>query len=373
MQELVFTPADFVAAINQTLEFAYPSVIIEGELSNFKVSKNRWVYFDLKDEEASVRFFGTVYSLPGPLEDGMTVRTVGSPSLHPRFGFSVNFRSILPVGQGELKKAADLLFKKLEAEGLFALERKRPLPHRPRTVGLITAADSAAAADFTKILNERWGGVEVLLHDVYVQGEQAPAQIVQAVEHLNQLSDVPEVLVITRGGGSAEDLAAFNDERLVRAVAASRIPTLVAIGHEVDVSLAELAADQRASTPSNAVQLLVPDKKHELAVLAKIRNDLGLSLEAAAKNAKQELKAQREFLNRHTDNLLRSELEKVKSIRRLAGLYDPRSLLARGYALVSVNGKFIKSVGQVRPGAQLDVKMADGTIEAAVNKILKND
>lgn len=372
MQELIFTPADFVAAINQTLEFAYPSVIIEGELSNFKVSKNRWVYFDLKDEEASVRFFGTVYSLPGPLEDGMTVRVVGAPSLHPRFGFSVNFRSILPVGQGELKKAADLLFKKLETEGLFALERKRSLPHIPQTIGLITAADSAAAADFTKILNERWGGVEILLADVSVQGDQAPIQIIQAIEYLSQLSDVPEVLIITRGGGSAEDLAAFNDERLVRAVAASRIPTLVAIGHEVDVSLAELAADQRASTPSNAAQLLVPDKKHELAVLARISGDIKQSLETAAKKTSQELKTKEEFLTRYMGNLLSSEQEKVKSMRRLSNLYDPRSLLARGYALVSVNGKFIKSTGQAKLGAQLDVKMSDGTIEAAIKKVIRN-
>jgi exodeoxyribonuclease VII large subunit len=217
-EELIFSPAEFVAVLNQTLEYAYPLVAIEGEISSFKVSKNRWVYFDLKDEEASVRFFGTVYSLPGPLEDGMTVRVIGSPRLHARFGFSVNFQSILPVGQGELKKAADLLFKKLEAEGLFAPERKRLLPYLPKKIALITASDSAAAADFSKILNERWGGVEILLADVYVQGEQAPMQIVQAVEHLNQLSEVPEVLVITRGGGSAEDLSAFNDERVVRAV-----------------------------------------------------------------------------------------------------------------------------------------------------------
>jgi exodeoxyribonuclease VII large subunit len=114
-----------------------------------------------------------------------------------------------------------LLFKKLSAEGLFAEERKRPLPHIPQKIGLITAADSAAAADFTKILNERWGGVEVLLADVYVQGEQAPMQLVEAIEHLNQISEIPEVLVVTRGGGSADDLAAFNDERVIRAVAAA--------------------------------------------------------------------------------------------------------------------------------------------------------
>jgi exodeoxyribonuclease VII large subunit len=222
-QEIVFSPADFVAAINQTLEFAYPRVVIEGELANFRVSKNRWVYFDLKDEVAQVPFFGTVYSLPGPLEDGLTVRVVGVPRMHQRFGFSVTFQSILPVGEGALKKAADLLFKKLSAEGLFDIDRKRLLPKLPTKIGLITAADSAAAADFIKILNERWVGVEVDLADVYVQGDTAPAQITEAIEHFNSRGTGSEVLVITRGGGSAEDLAAFNDERLVRAVAASRM------------------------------------------------------------------------------------------------------------------------------------------------------
>jgi exodeoxyribonuclease VII large subunit len=372
MQEIVFTPAYFVAAVNQTLEFAFPTVIIEGELSNFKISKNRWVYFDLKDEEASVRFFGTVYSLPGPLEDGMTVRVVGSPSLHPRFGFSVNFRSILPVGEGELKKAADLLFKQLEREGLFAPERKRPLPYIPQKIGLITAADSAAAADFTKILKERWGGVEVLLADVYVQGEQAPLQIIQALDHINQLSEVPEVLVITRGGGSAEDLAAFNDERLVRAIAASRIPTLVAIGHEVDVSLAELAADQRASTPTNAAQILVPDKKSELVALTNIKSVLKQSLESAKRETTQQLKMRREFLAKHLSNLLAGEHERIKTSRRLISLYDPRSMLARGYALVSAGGKTVKSIKQLKASDIISVKLTDGTIKAVTKEILKD-
>jgi exodeoxyribonuclease VII large subunit len=373
MQEIVFTPTDFVFALNQTLEFAYPTVVIEGELSNFKVAKNRWVYFDLKDDESSVRFFGTVYSLPGPLEDGMSVRVVGSPRLHQRFGFSVNFTSILPVGEGALKKAADLLFKKLSAEGLFAQERKRALPHIPEIIGLITAADSAAAADFSKILNERWGGVEVLLADVYVQGEQAPAQLVDAIEHLNQLSEIPEVLVITRGGGSADDLAAFSDERVVRAVAASRIPTLVAIGHEVDVSLAELAADQRASTPSNAAQLLVPDKKHELAVIQGLQSSLVQNLEAIRKSFKQELENQQLLLKRNIADIFVKQFEQIKSIRRIIKLFDPNAALKRGYALVEINEKFVKSIKHVNIHDQLNIKLVDGTIGAKVETVKANE
>ena len=153
MEEIVFTPTDFVAVFNQTLELAYPVVAIEGELANFRVSRNRWVYFDIKDELASVKFFGSTYLLPGPLEDGLKLRVVGSPRLHPQFGFSITFQSIQPVGEGAIKKAADLVRAKLETEGLFAPQRKRPLPEIPRRVGLITAAASAACADFIKILN----------------------------------------------------------------------------------------------------------------------------------------------------------------------------------------------------------------------------
>jgi exodeoxyribonuclease VII large subunit len=373
MQEVIYTPTDFVIALNQTLEFAYPSVVIEGELSNFKVAKNRWVYFDLKDEQSSIRFFGTVYSLPGPLEDGMTVRAQGSPKLHQKFGFSVNFETILPVGEGALKKAADLLFKKLSAEGLFAEDRKRPLPQIPSKVGLITAADSAAAADFIKILNERWGGVEILLADVYVQGDQAPLQLTEAIEHLNQNPDLPEVLIITRGGGSADDLAAFNDERVVRAVAASRIPTLVAIGHEVDISLAELAADVRASTPSNAAQILVPDKKHQITTLQNLRSNLVQNLESIRKTLQQDLRNQQLLLKRNVDDILLKLFEQIKNSRRLIKLFDPSAALARGYALVTLNDKFIKSAAQLKLNDRLSIKLVDGTIGTKVEKINQNE
>jgi exodeoxyribonuclease VII large subunit len=373
MTEIIYTPTEFVFALNQTLDFAFPSVVLEGELSNFKVAKNRWVYFDLKDEESSVRFFGSVYSLPGPLDDGMKVRVFGSPRLHQRFGFSVNFESILPVGEGALKKAADLLFKKLSTEGLFAQERKRALPRTPQKIGLITAADSAAAADFYKILSERWGGVEIFLADVYVQGEQAPAQLVGALEQLNQLSEIPEVLIITRGGGSADDLAAFNDERVVRAVAASRIPTLVAIGHEVDISLAELAADQRASTPSNAAQILVPDKKNELALVQNLKSVLTQNLDSIIKTLKQDLENQEILLSRSIKDIFHKQLERIKSMNHIIKLYDPNAALARGYALVKIRESFVKSITQVKLGDQLNVKLVDGTIGAKVEKLLPNE
>jgi len=366
VEELVFSPSEFVAVFNQTLEVAYPRVVIEGELANFRVSKNRWQYFDIQDEQASVAFFGTVYQLPGPLEDGITVRAVGTPRMHPRYGFTINLASLVPVGEGALKKAADLLAKKLAAEGLFAAERKRLLPELPQTIGLITAEDSAAAADFIKILNERWVGVEVWLHDAYVQGEQAPDSLVGAINHFNNTARLPDVVVLTRGGGSADDLAAFNDERVVRAVAASRAPTLVAIGHEVDTSLAELAADQRASTPSNAAQLLVPDKQHVLAQLKAAKAALGKALYNNLAHKTKDLESSREYLTSQVFLLLKNCQNQLNSQRRLLHVFDPKTALKRGYAIVSRAGKNIKSARQVKPGDKLGIELSDGTIAARV-------
>ncbi|HLF66193.1 MAG TPA: exodeoxyribonuclease VII large subunit, partial [Gammaproteobacteria bacterium] len=141
MQELIFTPSDFVAVLNQTLEFAYPLVAIEGELANVRVSRGKWVYFDIKDDSSSVKCFGTVYMLPGPIEEGMMVRIVASPRLHPLYNFSLNLQSVIAVGEGSLKRAADLLLAKLQKEGLFDESRKRTVPFAPEKIGLITSGE----------------------------------------------------------------------------------------------------------------------------------------------------------------------------------------------------------------------------------------
>lgn len=366
MGRLALSPSDFVALLNQTLEIAYPTVVIEGELANFRVSKNKWIYFDLQDEQAGVKFFGTVYNLPGPLEDGLKIQVLGYPRLHPRFGFSVTVQSMAPVGEGSIKKAADLLRAKLEAEGLFELARKRLLPAIPQTVGLITAANSAAYADFVKILNERWGGVELQLIDVYVQGQQAPLQIVEAIEHFNRLPRLPEVLVITRGGGGAEDLASFNDERVVRAVASSRIPTLVAIGHEIDISLAELAADMRASTPTNAAQLVVPSRSEALAELAATRKALILKLSHSFGSANTDLEQSRKYLTSQVNLLLKNLQNDLISTRKLVQIFDPSSALKRGYAIVSKGQKHLTSIRNIKLGDKLKIQLDDGKIGAKV-------
>jgi exodeoxyribonuclease VII large subunit len=364
--ELILSVSDFVAVFNQTLEYAYPLVAVQGELASFRVSKGRGVYFDLKDELASVKFFGTVYNLSGPLEDGMLLQVSGAPRLHPLYGFSINIQHIQPVGEGSLKRAAALLEAKLRAEGLFDESRKRSLPYPPRRVGLIASSESAAYHDFVKVLQARWGGIQIELADVQVQGDLAPGQLTAALEYFNLHEQPVDALVMTRGGGSAEDLAAFSTEQVTRAVAASRIPILVAIGHEVDFSLAELAADQRASTPSNAAELLVPDRRMELRKLATYRTTLYESVRQAQKARVQKHQEVVSHLTQSIDRRLERQASDVA--RRIEFLHalSPQAILSRGYAVVHARGQVLRSSKAVPAGDTLQIQMSDGDIVAEV-------
>jgi len=370
--ELTFGVAEFIAYLNQTLETAYPFVSVEGELSNFRVSKNRWVYFDLKDEAepAMLKCFAVIYALPGPLEDGMRVRISGSPRLHPLYNFSFQVQQIAPVGEGSLKKAADLLRAKLELEGLFDPSRKRLLPAFPRRIALITAGQSAAYADFIKIAGARWGNLTVEHHDVLVQGEESPRQVVAALEAVNESADPVEAVVLIRGGGSAEDLASFNDERVVRAVAASRVPTLVAIGHEVDVSLAELAADMRASTPSNAAELLLPDRGAELRHITSISQSLDENLSTYIAQKSQDVITLVSRLDEGLKTILSRANDHMSRMRQLLDVLDPHRPLEIGYALIhAAKGGTVRSVSDVTPGTDLTIELADGTIDVLTKQV----
>jgi exodeoxyribonuclease VII large subunit len=369
--EAVLGVSDFVAVLNQTLDYAYPEVAIMGELANLRVSKGRWLYFDLKDEISTVKFFGTVRQLPGPLEDGMMLRVRGAPRLHHMYGFSVNVLSIRPAGEGTIKRAARLLEAKLAKEGLFDPARKRQLPYPPERIGLITSKQSAAYADFIKVLGARWRGVAIDVVDVQVQGEAAPDQLVAALSRLNNLAEPPEVAVLIRGGGSAEDLAAYNTEAVTRAVAASRVPTLVAIGHETDLSLAELAADRRASTPSNAAELLTPDRRH---VLTEIQGETIRLERRVAETIRQEqasLGLLAGNLSKQMELSLSAAITQLKNGRQLLVALSPEAILRRGYAIVRKGGKPLNSTRRLAAGAIVDVQVVDGRFSAAVTQITK--
>ena len=361
--EPILSPSDFVAVFNQSLEMMYPAITIVGELANLKLSKGRWLYFNLIDENASVKFFGTAGSLPGPLEDGLSLEVSGVPRLHPNFGFSINVMNIRVVGSGSIAKASKLLERKLSAEGLFDESRKRRLPYPPEKVGLITSVESAAYSDFIKIINHRWPILEISVEDVLVQGNDAPAQIIKALDKFNQIPEPPEVLAIIRGGGSPDDLAAFSTEQVVRAVASSRIPTIVGVGHESDISLAELTADSRASTPSNAAELLVPNLKDEKARLAASHKALSGKLEALHSHKIQDITYKKDKLRQILHNIFTQSASKLEQNKLVFKALNPAAPLSRGFALVkSHEGKIINSAQKAGNYNKMTINFSDGNV-----------
>lgn len=357
MDSPTFGVSDFLASINQTLEYAYPVVAVVGEVASFKVNQGKYVFFDLKDESGSVGCFMTVWQLRTPIEDGMKIVVSANPKLTPWGKFSLTVQSLRPVGEGALKKSFELLKQKLEGEGLFDSARKRTLPSMPRRVAVISSTQAAGYADFIKILDERWGGLDVEVAHTQVQGDGAADQMIRALRYFNEQAELADVLVLIRGGGSADDLAVYNDEQLVREIAASRIPTLVGVGHEVDVSLADMAADVRAATPSNAAQLLVPDRREVVAgSWSMVRQMASLSERAIDRyiaDGRQRLSAALDVMQRH----VQERLGALRHMRATLRAYDPGAVLARGYALLR---------GQVRPGSEVSIETATKLIQAEV-------
>lgn len=352
-----FTVSDFLASVNQTLEYAYTAVEIEGEVASFKVNQNKFVFFDLKDASGSVGCFMTVWQLRIAIQDGMKVIVKAQPKVTPWGKFSLTVQTVRPSGEGSLKKSFELLKAALEKEGLFAPERKRLLPELPARIAVISSTAAAGYADFIKILNDRWGGLAVEVAHVQVQGETAPDQIIRAINYFNEQPMLADVLVIVRGGGSADDLSAFNDELLVREIASSRIPVLTGIGHEVDVSLADLAADVRAVTPSNAAQLLVPDRREIIAAnrhsLRTIMRIVEHAIEQTQSQTVQKLQGMFALLEANLAQTSRLLAQK----KQILAAYDPRAVLNRGYAIVR---------GQEKPGGHITIEKKTVIIAAEV-------
>lgn len=355
----VYSVSDFQAVCNQIMETAFTGVVVEGEVASYKVNQGKYVFFDLKDEQSSVGCFMMVYSLRFPIEDGMRVRVRAVPKLTNWGKFSLTVQAIAPVGEGSIKKSFEMLKKKLTAEGLFDPAKKRPLPDKIMKIGVISSTQAAGYADFCKILNERWGGLTVLTAHTQVQGMVAADQIIRALNYFNERGEV-DVIAVIRGGGSADDLAVFNDEALVRAIAASKIPVITGIGHEVDESLCDLAADVVASTPSNAAQMLTKDRhaiaENVKADIKRIKNLLNTKIDEITEVNRQEImRAGREILRRI--ELLQND---VSGQRKILEQLNPEQVLERGYALIR---------GDVAEGNEINILMAKNEIEAKVTKI----
>jgi exodeoxyribonuclease VII large subunit len=362
----ILSVSQFVTYLNETFKAIWDSneVAIEGEVSGFRVSQGQWVNFDLKDAEALVSCFMVLGKLRLPLEDGMRIRVYGYPRVYPKYGkFSFNVDRVELVGEGALRKALAALRAKLEAEGLFDPSRKRELPRFPKRIALIASRDSAAYGDFVRIVNERWGGLEIDLYHAVVQGEKAPDSVIGclAAAHKNGPYDA---VVITRGGGSMDELMAFNDELLVRAIFASKIPTMVAIGHERDVSLAEEVADIRGSTPTDCARRLVPDKRDVLYEIANLETSIVDALEGIIEQRKDII------INATTgaERWLEMFRLRIANLLRLVASFNPEAVLKRGFAIVrGADGSVITSVDAATPGLPVTIGLRDGVVGARID------
>ncbi len=387
----VFTVSDFIAHVNGVLGKCWNAedLAIEGEVCGFRVSQGQWVNFDLKDEQGLVSVFMTVWNLRFPLEDGMRAQVYGQPRIYPKFGkFSLTATRVEPVGEGALKKALAALQARLETEGLFEVSRKRQLPVFPERIALIASRDSAAYGDFVRIVGERWRGLQIDLYHVKVQGDGAPQDIVGAIRNANLRADDYDALVLTRGGGSLEELMAFNDEQVVRAIHGSKIPTLVGIGHERDLSLAELAADVRGSTPTDCARRLVPDRKDVLRDLAfksesierMLRDDIRRKQELLERSLlaprswvdrqKQEISRLSFAADANVRQWLRALTDRYRSHHRLLASLDPKGVLARGYAMLrDARGRTVVGVSSLSPGQMLTAVLRDGEGDLRVENL----
>lgn len=361
--EIKFSVSEFVETLNQNLEYSYSGVTVVGEVASFKVNQGKWVFFDLKDDDSVLNCFLPVFQLRVPLEDGMKIAVKGVPKLTKWGKFSFTVQNILPVGEGSIKKSFELLKAKLEKEGLFAPERKRPLPENLEKIGVISSPQAAGYADFIKILDERWGGLKVEVAKTQVQGLIAADQIIKALKYFNEKNKV-QIIAIIRGGGSADDLAVFNDENLVRAIAASKIPVITGIGHEIDVSLSDLAADIVGSTPSNVAQILSKDKKAEILRL----EEKILALKSyILEKINQKIIENKEQISGVYDQILTKidlELNYLKEKEKILNALNPESVLKQGYAILN---------GNLSPGNVVKITTFDKIIETEVKNVRKRD
>ncbi len=369
MEDSPFSVSEAIAYVNQTLEYAYPSLTIEGEISSFKLNQNKYIFFDIKDQSGILNCFMMAFQLRVPIEDGMKVRITARPKLTDKGRFSLTVRDIKPVGEGSLKRAFDLLKTKLEKEGLFAPERKRSLPYLPRRIGVISSTSAAGYSDFTKIISERWGDVELVVAHTQVQGLEAPRQIVRALAHFNQMADPVDAIAIIRGGGSVDDLSAFNDEPLVRAIASSRIPTIVGVGHEIDISLADMAADIRAATPSNAAQILVPDKREVIQQLDTMVKTITGRISILYDERSRVLAELRESLKSKVAESYDSARDRHVQLSLILNQLDPRLALQRGYAMVFDADHKLLGNRDIKAGQAIHIETKRYTITAGVQDV----
>ncbi len=398
--EKILSVTDITRQIKGVLESGFPNILVQGEISNFKLHSSGHLYFTLKDEGAqlsAVMWRSRANQLLFKPTDGMKIIARGNISLYePRGSYQLDCIQIQPVGVGELQQAFERLKQKLFDEGLFDEEHKKPLPEFPMRIGIVTSPTGAAIRDMISVLSRRMPAVEVTLIPVKVQGIGAAEEIAEAIDDLNDLNSV-DVIIIGRGGGSLEDLWAFNEEIVARAVFRSEIPVISAVGHEIDYSISDFVADLRAPTPSAAAELVV---KHTNELIELIRNfcyTMNSSMNNSINSHRQTIETlvHSYSFNRPQD-LLRQRSQRVDELTRrleqsvahyvqftkhnLHSLsariesLNPRLVLKRGYTIVRQHGAAVSSVKRLTEKEKADIEFNDGRSTVTIEqKFFFND
>lgn len=399
--EQVLSVTQLTGQLKGVVEQNFAEVWVAGEISNFSRPQSGHCYFTLKDDNAQLRaviWRGTATRLKFDVHDGLEVVCRGRLDVYPpRGSYQLVIDQLQPQGIGALELALRKLREKLGREGLFDAERKRPLPMFPRRIGVVTSPTGAAIRDFLEVMRRRWSGVEVLIFPARVQGDGAADEIADAIQQANRLRPSLDVLVVGRGGGSLEDLWPFNEEPVVRAIASSRVPTVSAVGHEIDVTLADLAADVRALTPSEAAERVVPSAQDVKETMQSFHTRLqnALSMRATGLRSRLDAIGSRTVFARPLDNihnlsrqvdeagnrlhatmslLVREQQSQLAALSGKLETLSPLGVLGRGYSLThdEATGKLITSAKKLKRDARIVTRLADGSVISTINEIKPN-
>ena len=396
MPEQVFTVSELTGDIKSFLEDRYPAVSVKGEISNFKLPSSGHIYMTLKDEGAQIPVViwkNVRMKLALDLKDGLEIIARGRIEVYPPSGrYQLICTSVTLAGEGALQLAFAMLLEKLAGKGYFNQEHKKPLPDIPEKIGLITSATGAVIEDMSNVLSRRFPAARLLLYPVKVQGEEAAENVTAALTYFNKPGDPahrPDVIIVARGGGSLEDLQAFNEERVALAIFDSEIPVISAIGHETDVTIADMVADMRAGTPSIAAEIAAPDTQELLRHCDSLLKNQSSALQAKVEGTErqvdsllgsyafnrpqvrleqlhEQLNHLVRYMSRSAESAIRQVERDFSSVADRLALLDYRKTLERGYTLVRQNSSFVTSRTSLRKGAGATVIFHDGETKVEV-------
>ncbi|MBD3287386.1 exodeoxyribonuclease VII large subunit [candidate division KSB1 bacterium] len=397
----IHTVSEITREIKILLETNFEYVLVEGEISNLKRHSSGHFYFSLKDKEAQipcVMWRSRNQQLRFTAEDGMKVIAHGRISLYEKRGaYQLDVFKMQPAGIGELQFALEQLKQKLHEEGLFEEEHKKPVPMFPARIGIVTSPTGAAIKDLVNVINRRSPGTELILNPVKVQGDDAAPEIARAIEEFNEYGQV-DVLVVGRGGGSLEDLWAFNEEIVARAIFNSKIPVISAVGHEIDYSISDFVADLRAPTPSAAAELAVPDRQELQSkirymlqkMVTRIHSEISFNQEKIknivnsyafrrpadmVRQYEQRLDELTRALETSQKHRLRLLRERTDSITQKLNAINPEAIFKRGYSICynKEDGSIVRKAKQLAPHDKINVKFSSGDISGTVDEVNKGD